>query len=118
MKFKIDENLPIEVADVLDLDGHDALTVSDQQMEGVDDGKIASVCKKEKRILVTLDLGFGDIRQYPPHKFSGIIVLRPNRQDKDSVLQITKRLLNVLDTDALEGKLWIAEEHRVRIRNG
>lgn len=31
MKFKTDENLPVEVADDLRQTGHDALTVADQQ---------------------------------------------------------------------------------------
>ena len=34
MKFKTDENLPIEVADVLRQAGHDALTVHDQRLTG------------------------------------------------------------------------------------
>jgi predicted nuclease of predicted toxin-antitoxin system len=118
MKFKIDENLPVEVADVLNSAGHNALTISDQQMVGADDSQIASVCKRERRVLITLDLGFADIRQYPPREFTGIIVLRLNQQDKDRVIQITEKLLSILNTDALKKKLWIVEEHRVRIRDG
>jgi predicted nuclease of predicted toxin-antitoxin system len=30
MRFKVDENLPIEVADLLTAAGHDAATVNDQ----------------------------------------------------------------------------------------
>jgi Domain of unknown function (DUF5615) len=32
MRFKIDENLPIEVAELLRAAGHDALTVLDQNL--------------------------------------------------------------------------------------
>jgi len=32
MQFKVDENLPIEVAELLNVAGHDALTVLDQKL--------------------------------------------------------------------------------------
>ena len=37
MKFKVDENLPIEAATVLRDAGHDALTVHDQNLPGEHD---------------------------------------------------------------------------------
>lgn len=40
MKFKIDENLPIEVAELLQQAGYDAMTVLDQHLGGKADPKI------------------------------------------------------------------------------
>ena len=37
MKFKIDENLPVELAQLLNQGKHNALTVLDQKLEGSDD---------------------------------------------------------------------------------
>jgi hypothetical protein len=54
MKFKVDENLPIEVVRMLEDNGHDALTVLDQNLGGALDSRIAQVCKEEKRALITL----------------------------------------------------------------
>lgn len=34
MQFKIDENLPIEIAELLNDAGHDAKTVNNQQLQG------------------------------------------------------------------------------------
>jgi hypothetical protein len=39
MKFKIDENLPIELAGELLVAGHEAVTVDDQQLIGGSDTK-------------------------------------------------------------------------------
>ena len=80
--FKTDENLPIELTHILQNAGHDALKIHDQQLVGNPDFKIATVCQKEKRTLITLDLDFADIRSYPPHLHPGIIVLRPRTQSK------------------------------------
>lgn len=116
MKFKIDENLPIDAAVLLKNAGHDALTVHDENLTDSQDTDIAVVCAAENRILLTLDLGFADIRAYPPSKYPGIIVFRLSRQDKRNVLQAISRLLRVFDTHLVDNKLWIVEERRVRVR--
>lgn len=74
MYFKIDENLPLEIAELLIKAGHDAKTVNAQQLKGAKDCVLIDLCKSENRILVTLDTDFSDIRAYPPQEFSGIIV--------------------------------------------
>jgi predicted nuclease of predicted toxin-antitoxin system len=66
MRFKVDENLPQEVAAVLRSAGHDALTLLDQGAAGSPDAVLATLLQRERRALLTLDLGFGDIRLYPP----------------------------------------------------
>ena len=48
--------------------GHDAVTVLDQRMGGKPDEAVAVVCRREKRVVVTLDKDFGDIHAYPPHE--------------------------------------------------
>ncbi len=88
MKFKVDENLPVETADILQAAGHEADTVYTEGIAGAADAAIAQICRKENRALITLDLGFSDIRSYPPSEFEGIIVLRVTRQDKLHVLTI------------------------------
>jgi predicted nuclease of predicted toxin-antitoxin system len=76
MKFKIDENLPVETADLLKRAGYDALTVSDQNLSGIADPEIISICNSGERALISLDLRFADIHAYPPENLPGLIVLR------------------------------------------
>ena len=116
MKFKVDENLPVEVADLLRQADYDAVTVVEQHLGGSDNSKIASICQQESRILVTLDTDFADIRAYPPEDFSGLLVLCLRRQDKNHVLDVLTRLTEVFPKEPLDGHLWIVEEERVRIR--
>jgi predicted nuclease of predicted toxin-antitoxin system len=115
-RFKIDENMPVEGAAVLTQAGHDALTVRDQQMGGRPDADVVTVCRQERRALVTLDLDFADIRAYPPADYAGIIVLRLSRLDKLRVLHALERVLPILENEPLAGKLWIVDETAVRIR--
>jgi len=117
MRFKIDENLPVEVAELLRHAGHDALTVWDQHLQGWEDQDISAICQAEQRVIVTLDIGFADIRSYSPDQFSGLIVLRLKQQDKPHVLTVVSRILSLLSTEPLDQHLWIVDERRVRIRS-
>lgn len=116
MNFKIDENLPAEVAKLLISAGHDAETVFDEGLVGADDRNIIEVCTSENRALVTLDLDFSNVRAYPPSDHSGLIVLRLRRQDKQHVLKVVSQILDMLERGQLVGRLWIVEEDRIRVR--
>lgn len=115
MLFKIDENLPPEASTILKNDGHDALTVWDQGLQGRSDTHIASVCREERRTLITLDLDFADIRTFPPVQFAGLIVMRLNNQSRTAVLKALRRLLPIFDKERIDGRLWIVDETTVRI---
>ena len=117
MRFKIDENLPAEVAELLREEGHEANTVLEQGLGGRGDPDIASACQREHLVLITLDTDFSDIRSYPPENFAGLIVLRLRQQDKTHVLELISRLIPMFSAEPLTGRLWIVEEERVRIRD-
>ena len=117
MKFKIDENVPLEVAGLLRDAGHNSATVSEQNLTGTSDASLSAVCRKEKRILVTLDNDCADIRTYPPDKFPGIVVMRLNRQDKVHVLEVFGHAMSLFPKEPLEQCLWIVEEDKIRIRS-
>ena len=55
MKFKTDENLPLEVTNMIKRLGHDCLSVRDQNLGGCSDVELIEICNLEHRILVTLD---------------------------------------------------------------
>jgi len=116
MYFKIDENLPLEIAELLIKAGHDAKTVNAQQLKGVKDFVLIDLCKSENRILVTLDTAFSDIRAYPPQEFSGIIVLRVRSQAKQHVLKVFQQIIPIIAIEPLALHLWIVEETVIRIR--
>ncbi len=118
MLFKIDENLHDEVAELLRNNGHDAVTVHDQQMRGHPDEELASVCQHEGRVMVTQDLDFSNIVAYPPENYPGIIVFRLHESSRPSVLAATRRLLPLLASQSLSGCLWTVDDVGMRIRPG
>lgn len=115
MRFKIDESLPPESSTIFRNNGYDALTVWDQGLQGRSDAQLVSVCREERRTLVTLDLDFSDIRAYPPNQYPGLIVMRLSSQSRTHVLRVLRNLVPILSKEPLEGRLWIVDDATVRI---
>ena len=116
MKFKIDENLPVECAESLRAASYDAETASAEALSGSQDAVLFDHCKKEERILITLDLDFANVQVYPPRTHPGVIVLRPPNQDKSTLLSVLGRFVAMLPSRSPEGQLWIVEADRIRFR--
>lgn len=118
MKFKLDENVPEAVAEVISRAGHKAATVRQQNLSGVDDSHLIMHCLKEKTCLVTLDLDFGNPFAYPPQKYSGIIVLRHPHPSVNTIRNLLKQVMKTLKRARTTGNLWIVEPGRIRIFGG
>jgi predicted nuclease of predicted toxin-antitoxin system len=118
MRGKVDENMPIESVGLLGRAGWECDTVFDEALSGAEDPDVGARCQAEGRVLFTLDTDFADIRAYPPSAYIGIVVFRPVKPSRDSVLALLQQLIPVLRAEWAEHRLWIVEPGRVRIREG
>lgn len=116
MRLKVDENLPGAVAQALRDRGYEASTVHEESLSGGRDSVLADVCQREGKVRVTLDRDFADVRNYPPSRYAGLILLRPRSQGKQALLKLVTKLMPLLAREPLVGKLWIVSEGGVRIR--
>ena len=116
MRFKLDENLPIQLKRLFTESGHDAATAIDEGLGGAPDTELAAVCIAEGRALVTQDLDFADIRAYPPAASAGIVVFRLAGASRDALLEVAAALMERLEESSPAGQLGIVEGRRVRIR--
>ncbi len=116
MRFKLDENLPADLADHLREAGHDVADVVEEGLGGQDDPLVFNAAKKERRTLLTFDLDFADIRRYPPGTHHGIVVFRLEDQRWLSLRERVDRLLSVGSLGHLGGGLAIVNESRVRFK--
>ena len=117
MKFKLDENLPGLIHTTLVGLGHDARTVAEEQLAGATDDAVLRASVAERRILVTLDLDFADIRAYPPGSHAGIWALRPAVQTFRAIESLVLAGLRLTSTEPMQGQLWVIDAQRVRIRD-
>jgi predicted nuclease of predicted toxin-antitoxin system len=116
VRFKLDENLPRDAAELFLRSGHEIETVLDEQLGGQLDTTVFDACQTEGRVLVTFDLDFADIRRYPPATHSGVWVLRPATQSVGSTISLLRGALATLDREPVSQHLWIVEPERIRIR--
>ena len=116
MRFKIDENLPVNCSNILIKKGFNAETVIQEDLQGSTDQTLVEICKLEHRILITLDLDISDIRSYPPGYNPGIIVLRLSEQSIDACEKAILRLASLFPLESPINKLWFVDETKIRIR--
>ena len=117
MKFKIDENLPKEISEILRKNGYQSSSVNEQQINGIQDEELIDICLKEKKCLITSDLDFANILIYPPDKYYGIVVFRSQKMIKKIQLMLLKNFLELLPTIEIKGRLWIIEIDKARVFN-
>jgi predicted nuclease of predicted toxin-antitoxin system len=116
VKFKIDENLPCELAVYLREAGHDAETVFDEGLSGAPDGRLMHIAHAEDRILMTLDKGVANLRKYPSGTSAGVVLFRPDRSGRKTVLAfIQERLSDILALDLLK-RITVVTPSRIRTR--
>jgi len=118
MRGKVDENMPIDSAGILRTAGWECDTVFDEALGGAEDSDVGGRCQEEGCVFFTLDMDFADIRTYPPSAYVGIVVFRPVKPSRDSVLALLRQLMPVLKAEWAPHRLWIVEPGRVRIREG
>ena len=116
MRIKLDENVPARAAERLHLLGHDVDTVITEGLAGRPDPDVWQAAQAAERFLVTQDLDFSDIRQYPPSSHRGMWVLRPETQSIENTLLVLKGALALVSDEPTAQRLWIVEPGRVRIR--
>lgn len=116
MKLKLDENISRHLKSVLESLKYDVLTVSDQGLLSENDTTIAKAAKTEGRMLLTLDLEFGDLPKYPPGSHPGIILFRPRSFGPLAVNRFMKRFVRDTDLGQLNGCVVVVDPSKVRVR--
>ena len=117
MRFKLDENLNESAKAILRNAGHDVMTAVEQELAGSADPALFKVCQAELRCLVTLDLDFANLLDFPPNKSAGIVVLRHRRPTLAGVSVLVQQLATALKSSDPTGKLWIIEPGHLRIHD-
>ena len=116
MRFKLDENLPVEILEDLRAAGHEADSVYDEGLEGTADPDLLRKIREEDRVLLTLDKGIGDLRAYRPEEYPGIVLFRPPSSGRRATLGfLQQHLPQVLSMDP-RGRLVVVTGTNIRAR--
>jgi len=116
LNFKLDENMPADLATHLREAGHDVAGVVEEGLGGEDDPPVLTAATSEGRILLTFDLDFADVRHYPPGTHAGIVVFRLHDQRWRTLQGPVNRLLAGGKLEDLDKGLAIVDETHVRYK--
>jgi predicted nuclease of predicted toxin-antitoxin system len=72
-KFVVDEDMPRSTSRILKTKGYDVLDVRDCGLRGGSDEEVFKLAQKEKAVLLTGDLGFGNILHFPIGSHFGVV---------------------------------------------
>ncbi len=118
MRFLVDANMPLSVAPRIRAFGHEATDVREIGIGAADDSVIARHARENGLSIVTRDKDFGDIRNYPPADYAGIVVLDlPDDMVAADVLRVMEAFVSRPEwLERLPGRLAVVEPWRVRFR--
>ena len=115
MKFKLDENIPVDLARVLGGLGHDVDTVPQEALTGRPDSVIWACTQEAQRLLITQDLDFSDIRRFAPGTHNGILLVRLARPSRRELLDRVGMLFLNEPVEEWHGSFIVVTDRKLRV---
>jgi predicted nuclease of predicted toxin-antitoxin system len=118
LRFLVDEDVPRSTARVLRDAGFDAVDVRDVGLRGKSDQLVFDYAQRENRLLISCDLGFSNIVNFPPSMSRGLVVVRI--PDSETIETFNQEVLKAVKEvgEGLRQHLAIVEISKVRLRGG
>jgi len=116
MRFLLDENVDLPLADFLNTLGHDVTAVVLDYTRSIKDHQVLEIARTEDRILITNDKDFGMLIYQQHLEHTGVIFFRLRDEDIPAKIARLEAILTH-HSEALAGAAYIVvTEKRIRIR--
>jgi predicted nuclease of predicted toxin-antitoxin system len=115
MRIKLDENLPIRLAQALAELGHDVDTVPAEGLAGRNDPEVWAATQEADRFFITQDLDFSDARAFAPGSHHGLLLVRLREPGRTA---LAKRVLAIFAREGgadLVGCFVVASDRKTRV---
>ena len=118
LRFKLDENTDPRWREPLESEGHQVSTTAEESLNGEPDFVIAEECRRLGLCLITADLDFSRVLDYPPQEYAGLIVLRHPQPSLARMRDLVRQIAVAIRQESPAGQLWIVEPGRIRVYGG
>ena len=115
MKIKLDENLPVRLADLLRNLGHDVHTLHDEKLQGCSDAELWEAVQIDGRFLITQDIDFSDSRKFVPGTHHGILIVRVHTPNRRVLSERIEELFQRENAGGWERCLVVATDRKIRV---
>jgi hypothetical protein len=116
-RFKVDEDLPAEIAELLRSAGHDAATVAEQRMLGWADNRLRDAIVAESRSLIAADVGFADARRVAAAPNVVTIPMRLPQESRRGYVRLASELMAGFPLTRIPGCVVTVTPEDVRVHN-
>ncbi|PZV11038.1 MAG: hypothetical protein DCF20_20255 [Pseudanabaena sp.] len=117
LRFLIDEDCPLSLENLLNSKGYDTIHVKTSGLSGTKDPELFMFAQKEQRIIISRDLGWANIKNYPPNSHCGLIILRfPFEAIVMEIRQVVEQFIDCVDLSEIVGAIVIVDKNKFRIR--
>ncbi len=118
MRFLADMGISRKTVTWLRNNGHDAVHLLDERLHKLPDKDVLEKARKEKRILLTMDLDFGYLLAISKQDMPSIIILRLKNETYENINKRLTDVLRNLDKQLIDGNFVISvEESKIRYRS-
>jgi len=119
LKFFADHCVPTYIINALKDSGFEVYRLRDYIPKDSPDSIVILKAQELNSVLISLNGDFADIVKYPPSNYKGIIAVQV-RNHPEIIPYIVARLKDYLlknpTAEHYEGKLFLVEAHRIRIK--
>ena len=116
MKFKLDENLPLQIAIELRARTHDVQTVGEEGLTGRVDADIWQAAQRDGCILITQDLDFSDTRKFQPGTHYGVVLIRLQSPSRRNLIARTTELFEAENVSGWARCFVVVTERKIRVK--
>ena len=117
-KFLVDENISPLTVEFLRKLGFDVTDLVELDNKGITNGELVKLANSKNRIIITLDLDFGEIYYFSSKKKFGVIVIRLKTPTIENVNTVIGKFLKEIDFKKVDltKSLIILDAKKYRIR--
>jgi predicted nuclease of predicted toxin-antitoxin system len=114
LRFLVDVNVGVAVADNLRDSGHDVVFAGDLDW-CMPDTDVLSVAHQEQRIILTMDTDFGELVYHSQQQHAGVLLLRMPGANREEKIRIVQQIVSRYG-DQLPSHFCVYRQGRLRIR--
>jgi predicted nuclease of predicted toxin-antitoxin system len=116
MRLFVDECVYAITTQALRSWGHDVVTAQEAGLDNHPDEELLAFAVPERRILISIDMDFSNVRHYVPADHQGIMILKVRPSVIQQVHDVLKQFLENHKEEEIHQTLVIIDRNKVRIR--
>src|SRR5688572_8560261 len=116
MRFLLDENVDLPLADYLNEQGHDATAVARDYARSIKDQEVLEIARAEGRILITNDKDYGDLIYRQQLEHTGVIFFRLRGESIPAKIARLEEVLADHADDLADAAYIVVTDRRIRVR--